>query len=48
MYGEDLFDKKDDKQASEGYADYKFNKAELKKSVYNSVLSYVKKYFNVK
>lgn len=48
MYGEDLFDKKDDKQASEGYADFKFNKTALNKSVYNSVLTIVKKAYNVK
>lgn len=48
MYGDDLFDKKDDKDAIEGYADFKFSKTALNKSVYKSVLSEIKKDFNIK
>ena len=45
MYGEKLFDKKDDKDAAEGYAEFKFELV-LKKSVYNGVVSAVKRAFN--
>lgn len=37
MYGEKLFDKKDDKEPAKGYADYKFELT-LHKSVYNSII----------
>lgn len=45
MYGEKMFDSKDDKDPAEGYADFKFE-VSLKKSIFNNVVSYVKKLFN--
>lgn len=42
MYGEDLFDKKDDKEASEGYADLVFEEIKLNKSVYNKIINSIK------
>ncbi len=42
MYGDELFNTKDDKEASEGYADYKFEEIKMYKSVFNKALNELK------
>ena len=42
MYGDELFNTKDDKDASEGYADYKFEEIKMNKSVFNKALNELK------
>ncbi len=46
MYGEKMFDSKDDKAAAEGYENFKFELS-YKKSIFNNVVGYVKKLFKV-
>lgn len=43
MYGEKLFDTKDDKAAAEGYKDFKFE-LDYNKSIFNKVVNNMKKY----
>ena len=46
MYGEKMFDSKDDKAAAEGYENFKVELS-YKKSIFNNVVGYVKKLFKV-